>query len=277
MTLPFHWVNGTPGASISLSDRGFSYGDSLFETFRVHRGRPHLWRYHLQRLQAGQRVLGIECETRRVESQLELALDWLGTQALDDAAARLTLSRGAAGRGYRSAPDMSTLTLSLDTVSPWRSVPSAARVILCETPLAIQPLLAGIKHGNRLEQVLAARELQDEDEGLQCNSRGEVVCGVSSNVFIARDGKLLTPPVVDCGIAGTVRRAIMEALAPSAGLEVVETRLHPDDLVTAEEMLLTSSLQGIRQVARCGEHVFTSSQCGDTLREHFFQFSESSE
>lgn len=277
MSLPVHWVNGEPGASLSVSDRGFSYGDSLFETFRIHRGRPQLWRYHLERLQAGQRVLGIDCDTARIETQVGLALEWLRANEIVDAAARLTLSRGPAARGYRSAADQPTLSLSLDSVSPWRSVPDAARVKLCETPLARQPALAGIKHGNRLEQVLASRELQQADEGLQSNDRGELVCGVSSNLFLVRGGQLLTPAIVDCGIAGTVRRAIIEDLAPRAGLDVVETSLQPDGIIAAEEMFLTNALLGIRQVACCGEHVFTSSQCGDNLREDFFLFSESSE
>ncbi len=279
MTLPTHWVNGRPGDTVSVGDRGFRYGDGLFETFRIHRGKAHLWRWHLDRLQAGLQALAIECDPVRIESQLAQGLDWLQSQRIEDAAARLSVSRGESGRGYSGESQVATLALSLDSVSPWRSVPAAAEVVLCETPLAIQPALAGIKHGNRLEQVLAARELHyhQADEGLQCNTRGELVCGISSNLFVAREGELLTPPIVDSGISGTVRRVILEVLVEEAGLSASETVLYPHDLSNADEMFLTNSLQGIRAVARCGAHAFTSTRCGDTLREHFFRFSESSE
>ena len=157
--------------------------------------------------------------------------------------------------------------------------PAPLQVVVCNTTLARQPQLAGLKHGNRLEQVLAAREVSARgvEEGLQLNERGELVCAVSANLFLVADGRLLTPPVSECGIAGTVRRLVLEVLAPQRNLPAEVAPLRPGDLEGAQELFLTNALQGIRHVSQCEGLFFTSTEWGDNLRTDFYSWSESAE
>lgn len=277
MAVLAHWVNGELGAGLDAADRGFAYGDGVFETFRCHRGRVHLWDYHLERLLRGLATLDIHCTRERIEAQLHQGLEWLVGANVEQAAGRLAVSRGPGQRGYAGASGEPTLLLSLGEAPGWRQVPAPLEVIICNTRLALQPRLAGIKHANRLEQVLAAREVAARGavEGLQLNERGELVCAVSSNLFVVSAGMLLTPPVSECGVAGTVRRLILEDLAPSAGIPAQERLLRPADLEAAQELFLSNSIHGIRSVSQCEGLFFTSSEQGDNLRELFYARSES--
>ena len=168
MPLPVHWVNHRKDASLSVLDRGFAYGDGLFETLRCHRGRFHLLDQHLQRLQLGCERLDIPCPQVSLQQHFRTAADYLQKHNVSDATLRLSVTRGSAldtlqGRGYAGAHGAPNVVLSLTPCRlPWRQVPAAARLIRYRTPLATQPLLAGIKHCNRLEQVLAAKAVQRE-------------------------------------------------------------------------------------------------------------------
>ena len=202
---------------------------------------------------------------------------FLETHGIADAAGRLAVSRGPGERGYGGRVGEPTLLFSLHELSPWRRAMTPIEVTICTTRLAEQIRLAGIKHSNRLEQVLAARELIESsaEEGLQMNSRDELVCAISANLFLARDGELLTPPVESCGVAGTVRQLIIEELAPAAGVPVRIAPVKREHLPGFDELFLTNALHGIRSVWRCGESRFTSTHCGDTLLTSFHAWSES--
>jgi 4-amino-4-deoxychorismate lyase len=274
-----HWVNGQAGGQLSAADRGFAYGDGVFETFRCHAGRIHLWDYHYQRLRRGLAVLGIALDDVRIAEQLAIAKSYLEEWGIEHAAGRLAVSRGISGRGYGASSAEPTLVLQLSDTTPWGQPGDPLALIQCETPLADQPVLAGIKHSNRLEQVLAAREVRDRgaDEGLQRNSRGELVCAVSSNLFVRVEEDLITPPVERCGVAGTVRELVIRELAPAAGMVVRIEAVDPALLAEAEEVFLTNALTGIRSVARCDQHRFTSQCSADTLRTRFICRSDSPE
>jgi 4-amino-4-deoxychorismate lyase len=277
MWLPAHWVNHQADTSPTCLDRGYRYGDSLFETLRYHRGCYHLLDYHLQRMQAGSIALGIPFSGAHLRAQLRLGADYLAEHSIEQASARLVLSRGGDAPGYRPVEAPANISLSLAPVSlSWRESPAPVSVIRCEIALASQPRLAGFKHGNRLEQVLAAREVaaQGAAEGLLLNACGELVSAVSANVFVVFDGALLTPPVTESGVAGTVRRLIIEQLAPAAGLVCAEQALPWADLQQASEMFLCNALIGIRAVTDCPGHNFISSERGDSLRQEFYNAAE---
>jgi 4-amino-4-deoxychorismate lyase len=276
-TLPAYWVNGTPDGTLSPSDRGFSYGDGLFETFRCLDGHIHLWNYHWRRLRRGMDALGLFCSRDRIEAQLQTGKQFLQSHGVAHAAGRLAVSRGPGERGYGGRAGAPTLVFSLHDLSHWRRDATPVEVTICTTRLAEQIRLAGIKHSNRLEQVLAARELieSDAEEGLQMNSDDELVCAVSANLFFGRDGELFTPPIDRCGVAGTVRQLIIDELAPAAGVPVRVAPVKRELLPDFDELFLTNALQGIRSVSRCGEHRFTSTHWGDTLRSSFYSWSES--
>jgi len=273
MSLPAHWVNGSSGAAISILDRGFRYGDSLFETMRLRGGDYHLLSYHLQRLERGCRVLDIPWAEQLVRESLAQGREDLQASGVEEACARLTVSRGEGGPGYGGPSGQPTIALSLTTPAlAWGEALPPARLIRCETVLAEQPCLAGIKHGNRLEQVLGAREVQraGADEGLMLNQRGEIICAVSANVFALFGDTLMTPALDTCGVAGTVRRLIIEELAPALGISVSQQAIGWADLQQADEVFLTNALIGIRGVAACPGLHFAAHGCSDMLRSQFF-------
>lgn len=242
-------INGTAGTEISAQDRGLHYGDGVFETLAVRGGVPLLWDRHMQRLNAGCARLGI---TPPDSALLEAEARWVCTHDSGGAAQgvlKIIITRGAGARGYRVAtPAPVTRIMAL---YPWPSWPEefahhGVRVCVCATRLGINPALAGIKHLNRLEQVLARNEWSDADiaEGLMLDTAGAVIEGTTSNVFVVRDGKLYTPDVARCGIAGIVRGLIME-LAGEWSLECAIIGLTLSDVKNADEVFLCNSLIGV--------------------------------
>ena len=277
MSLPHHWLDTRPGEQPSINDRAYCYGDSLFETLRVAQGRFHWLSLHLQRLAKGAALLGIPFPGDSIQQHIDLASDWLQRQSIEDAVVRITLSRGAGARGYGAQPDKPSVALALSEPSlAWRETAASARLVQCDLIIPAQPRLAGIKHGNRLEQVLAAREVAEQgaDEGLMVGSDGNLVSAVSANLFAVIEDNLLTPPVADAGIAGIVRALILDQLAAEAGLRASEAPLLPADLAQANEVFLTNSLVGVRSVSAIPGGRFTSTQVADTLRALFFDRSE---
>lgn len=233
--------------SLSLTDRGLHYGDGLFETMAVQEGRVRLLDLHLARLARGAARLAIPlADAEGLAAALAAAAGAMGEGVL-----KLILTRGSGGRGY-FPPDVPTPSLILQRYPPVAvEGQEGVTVRLCELRLARQPYLAGLKHLNRLEQVLARAEWRDPAvaEGLMLDSEGLLVEGVASNVFLVREGRLLTPLLDQCGVAGVMRAHVMQRAA-TLGLEVRETRLVLDDLMAADEVFLTNSLHGIRPVTR---------------------------
>lgn len=233
--------------SLALSDRGLHYGDGLFETMAVQHGRVRLLPRHMQRLAWGAERLAISPpEPAELEAQLNATASALGEGVL-----KLILTRGGGGRGYAPPATQSPTLILLrypQALPPLDASP-AIELRLCELPLGRQPRLAGIKHLNRLEYVLARAEWQDEGiaEGLLLDSEGELIEATASNVFLCKDGVLLTPILDQCGVAGVMRAQVM-ACAARMGVELQETRLRLDDVLAADEIFLTNSLHGIRAV-----------------------------
>lgn len=233
------WVDGVESDVLDIADRGLAYGDGLFETFRVINERPLWWDRHLARLQRGAQVLGIE-----LPNPTRLHIEALNCcEGAADGVLKLILTRGSSGRGYRPGDGSPTRILSLHP-SPTRQ--DSITAIRCEARLATQPLLAGLKHLNRLEQVLAARECQQAnvDEGLLFDGDGRLVSAVAGNVFLLRDGEWLTPTIDRCGVAGICREWLLENLASCR-----ETALSDDDVKAAEAVFVCNSVRGILPVS----------------------------
>jgi 4-amino-4-deoxychorismate lyase len=243
-------VNGVDAGTLPLTDRGLHYGDGLFETIAVRVSRPCLWSEHLNRLRLGAARLGIPLPDPDLLLRECLAL----IQGVGDGVLKLILTRGSGGRGYRPpAAPSPTRVLALypppGYPSDWGEVGVAVR--WCQTPLGESPSLAGIKHLNRLEQVLARAEWDDAGiaEGLMCDPRGRVIAGTMSNLFVYTGGRLLTPRLDTCGVAGTVRALILR-LAPACGVTAAEADLIRADLEGAEGVFVTNAVFGAAPVRR---------------------------
>jgi 4-amino-4-deoxychorismate lyase len=248
------WVDGTQGSALPLPDRGLDFGDGLFETLLLQGSRALHVELHLARLRRGCSTLGFpECELA-VLGQLRQAAAAAGERGWPWSALRITLSRGAGPRGY--APPAEPVPRVIARLTNLGEAPSAmanpAALGLATVRWALQPALAGIKHLNRLEQVLAAREYRESglDEAVMLDQQGAVVSVVAGNLFIVRGGELLTAPVDACGIAGTRRELVMRRWAPALGLVVREQALTIDQLESASEVFYSNSLMGLRPVAR---------------------------
>ena len=155
-------------------------------------------------------------------------------------------------RGYR--PHGSERCTRIATLHPLpvgagASAESPARVRVCSTRLGNNTRLAGLKTLNRLESVLARQEWRDARvwEGLMQDARGHFVCGTMSNLFVVRGARLLTPPLDTCGVAGVMRRWVMQA-AQRLGLSPVEHRLRWADLMGAQEVFMSNAIVGVRAV-----------------------------
>lgn len=234
--------------AIPAGDRGLAYGDGLFETMRVHCGSVWWWDAHWRRLAQGAQRLRLELPRRQLVEAQVAAL----CAGVDDAVLKLTLTRGSGDRGY--APPT-------DGVPVWmlscHSAPSASRsgglhLRWCTTRLAIQPVLAGLKHCNRLEQVLARGEWSESgiDEGLMRCTEGDVVCATAANLFVLRAGRWWTPPVDRCGVAGICREWMLQATG--AG----QARLLVSEVEAAEAVVLCNAVRGILRVARLGDRTW---------------------
>lgn len=251
------WVDGQPADTLALQSRGLAYGDGLFETIAVKAGRPSLFEYHLERLTLGCQRLAINADLALIRDELSRYASLLGEGVL-----KLILTRGDSQRGYAPAagvPPRRILQGNPPAAYPAGNAEHGVKLFECRTRLAEQPLLAGLKHLNRLEQVLARSEWQDPDyaEGLMRDITGRVVEGVYSNLFLVRDGVLLTADLSRCGVAGVMRAALMVEAA-RLGIDVRVGDLALEDLARADEVFLCNSVYGIWPVCSCGSMNWSS-------------------
>jgi 4-amino-4-deoxychorismate lyase len=238
-------VNGTPGDLVSIDDRGFNYGDGAFETMLVAQGAPIWWEAHVERLRRAGDALGIALPAPGKLRDDALRL----TRGEQRATLKLVVTRGPSRRGYRADPTAApTIAISLHA-APMVSADDARlglRVRRCAMTLAAQPRLAGLKHLNRLEQVLARAEWTDDSvqEGLMCDVDGRPICATAANLFLGVRGRLVTPLLDRCGVAGIARAWVLAR-------GDVETRAVAwSELETADELFLSSSVRGILPIAR---------------------------
>lgn len=250
-------VNGVSGNLISIRDRGFLYGDGVFRTLRVSGGSAQHWPLHFQKLQHDCNALGIGCPDFGL---LSAELDGLREQH-PDGVYRLVVTRGQGVRGY--APPQPALPVHLWDVLPVPVYPAAwtdrgIAAMLCELRLGSQLRLAGIKHLNRLENVLAAAELTekypagDVAEGLLRDGQGRVISGTRSNLFLVVQGSLVTPDLSRCGVAGVQRGRVMDwAAAQNMPLQVRDVA--EDELWTADELFVVNSVFGLWSIGGLGQ------------------------
>ncbi len=206
------WVDGVEGRTIPISDRGLLYGDGVFETMTCRDGVPRFFDLHWRRLSLGCERLGFAAPDRgRVLAELRHAAVM---QQAAPAVLKLIVTRGSAtGRGY--APPTEAQPRRIIERFEWQvdSHAAAAGVLVqfANQALADSPRLAGLKHLNRLEQVLARAELRGSParEALMRGGDGRIVCGTASNLFLVRAGVLLTPRVDRCGVAGVMRAVVL--------------------------------------------------------------------
>lgn len=239
-------INGVPGNQVSAQDRGLLYGDGVFRTLRVLNGCIQCWPRHYHKLQQDCAALWIACpEAGMLHEELQRLI---GQQP--DGVARITITRGEQKEyGYRPVEDV--IPTRILKISPLFHYPDenysrGVKLRICNIRLAHQPKLAGIKHLNRLENILAAAECSDPDiaEGVLLDVSGNVIEGIRSNLFMVRKGELFTPSLSSCGVAGIQRERVME-WAVRHGVPCWVKQFGLMELLAAEEIFLVNSVIGL--------------------------------
>lgn len=270
---PVSWLDGERADALPLPDRGVELGDGLFETLLAHRGQLLFVDLHLDRLRCGADMLAFSDVSGAAEMQLQLASDFLKDQHWEWASVRLTVTRGVGERGYappaNNKPRIVIQAYKIDRDAGQMLQPASLEVAALR--LSLQPALAGLKHLNRLEQVLAAQEAQQRgfDELLLLSHSGEVVSCIAGNVFLVRSGRIFTPPMVSCGVAGTRRRLIIERWAKMCGYDISVGVITLPDILAADEVFFSNSLITVRSVASIGDHEYACADVATALFEHF--------
>jgi 4-amino-4-deoxychorismate lyase len=245
-------VNGAAADSVAATDRGLAYGDGVFRTLLTRRGQPLAWARQYRKLERDCAALALSCPSQEaLAGDLASAVD-----AASDQVVKIIVTRGSGTRGY--APPEPCAPTRIVMTGPLPDYPEeygreGVEVRVCRTRLAFQPRLAGVKHLNRLENVLARAEWSDAaiPEGLLMDEDGNIVGGTMSNLFLVESGILVTPELARCGVAGVTRERVIEAAA-GEGVACREERISPERVMSAEEALLVNSVIGVWCIRVCG-------------------------
>lgn len=249
-------VDGRDESLVPAYDRGLTYGDGVFRTLPMRKGRALQWRWQYAKLAADCHALTI---TPPDEADLVRDIGILAA-ACPDCVLKITVTRGSGGRGYAMpqsvAPRRIVMGYPLPDF-PQTHVSRGITVRYCTLRLAAQPRLAGVKHLNRLENVLARAEWSDPaiEEGLLLDADDHVIGGTRSNIFIVERGTLVTPRLSHCGVAGVTRDRVMES-ALSRGMFCVVETVDRKRLESADEIFLVNSLIDAWPVARLEHHAW---------------------
>ena len=262
------WVDGVEGNAVPADDRGLQYGDGVFETILVRHGVPRFLAMHRERMRRGLTQLGIQF---LAANELEAEITRVTAQAPPLAILKIIVTRGTARRGY--APQAQAVARRI--VSLWPTTPPPADVIANGAVLNIARLrlpqpspFAGLKHLNRLESVMAAADapVGAGFEALMLDTSERLVSVTAGNVFLVKDGALLTPRVDRVGVNGIMRQVVLREAA-SLGIPAREQDLAMDDVASADAMFITNARIGVVPVQRVREHVIGMSEIAQRLRE----------
>jgi 4-amino-4-deoxychorismate lyase len=244
-------VNGKQQNTIAITDRGFQYGDGLFETIEIRQNTPIFLEKHLQRLNHDSKRLLLPT----LELNLFRADIFQLCQNAGDAVLKIIVTRGSGGRGYRQ-PDEIQITRIL-SLHPFPNYPKhfytdGIVTRICRTRLGLNPTLAGMKHLNRLEQIMARAEWNDAaiHEGIMLDFNGRVIEGTMTNLFYVKNDELFTASLKLCGIMGIIHNWICEQIS------VIERDFFVDDLLSADEVFVCNSIMGICGVRQIENHIF---------------------
>ncbi|MES3006416.1 MAG: aminodeoxychorismate lyase [Pseudomonadota bacterium] len=240
-------INGQIQNSLPVSDRAVQYGDGLFETVKIRGRTPVFWDRHLIRLKQSCARLRLPCDFQLLESEVHQMLDSIDSDH-QNSILKIIVSRGSGGRGYTPPA-----TPSVTRIVQLHSFPAGyekhaidgVRTLQCRHPLSKNNALAGMKHLNRLDQVIASMELTDDaEEGLMGDGSGLLIEGIKTNVFLIHDGRIITPALTESGVAGIMREVLLEHFATMAiAVEIRQVRF--TELCEASELFVCNSVLGV--------------------------------
>jgi 4-amino-4-deoxychorismate lyase len=262
------WVDGARIDVVPSDDRGLAYGDGVFETVLIRAGRPRFLDAHLARLARGCARLRIPFTAVR---ELRADIDSAAALAPPLAVLKIVVTRGSAmRRGYAAdGTETPRRIVSLWSAAPLANLAEGVTLARTAVRAAEQPALAGIKHLNRLENVLAAGDARAAGafDALMLGADDRLVSGAMTNVFLVSAGVLSTPLVDRAGVAGVMRGIVLRECA-TLGLTATEKNLMLEDLFAASEVFVTNARIGVVSVRRVGEHAFGMNELARRLSAH---------
>lgn len=268
-------INGIESNHLPINDRGLQYGDGLFETIEINAGRPVFLDRHLQRLVNGCITLAIPTLDLAILTE-EIHRVCQGSQ---QAVLKIIITRGSGGRGYRLPQPINPARII--SLHPFPNYPAhyaehGINARFCNTRLGLNPTLAGIKHLNRLEQVLARAEWNNDSyqEGIMLDMNGHVIEGTMSNLFYLKNEKLYTSSLQFSGVAGIIRSIVMQ-LATSQQIPLVEHCYDKADLLSADSAFVCNSVIGIWPILRLEGVQFAVSQHTKELQQVLMEYKTS--
>lgn len=253
-------VDGDAATVIPTDDRGLAYGDGVFRTLRVTGGMPIAWSDHMERLVDDCRRLALSFPGE----------EWLAADArrlftaADEGVLKVMITRGSGGRGYAPPTGQASRRIVSAHTLPIHGAGGLEALELEYSPvrLAIQPLLAGVKHLNRLEQVLARAKCQRQrqEDALMCDAAGRPLCTTMRNLlFCDSNGQWTTPALTRAGVVGVTRQRLMRAL-DLRGRRVTAVDMTREDMVDMRAVIACNSVGGVRPVSRIDRHAFAASE-----------------
>lgn len=264
-------INGSFDQAISAFDRGFAYGDGVFRTMQIRNGLPVNWPLHYQKLVADCAVIGIVCPSAELlMNDLQQLFPVNEFDENEIKVAKIIITRGEGDRGYAPPAVTAPTRAVIKSAMPQYAALNYAQGVnlrVCEIRLATQPKLAGIKHLNRLENVLARMEWREDAifDGLLLDQQGHVIECTMSNIFARFDKKLVTPNLTLCGVAGITRQRILW-LESVLSLTVEVTSITLDQLLQADEVIICNSLYGAFQVNSIGAKSWPQQKLASIIR-----------
>lgn len=249
-------VNGAASDTLPATDRGLAYGDGVFRTLRFRAGRPLAWVQQFRKLHTDCGALGIPCPA---DALLQEELCRVAGEE-PDGVGKIIVTRGSGQRGYAAAAAVEATRIVMSLPFPVERAAAGRagiRARICALRLGIQPALAGIKHLNRLENVLARREWDGPEiaEGILLDRDGNVIGGTMTNLFMVENGALVTPELVRCGVAGVTRERIIGHAAAS-GMACRPEDVTTERLLAADELFVTNSIIGVWQIRELGDRAW---------------------
>jgi len=259
------WVNGKANSTVSIADRGFQFGHGCFETIVVSKRKPLLLDEHLNRLMRGLNALSIPQEDALGTSQNTLEQEvflFCENTELDHFILKIVVTIGDGGRGYLNPEPISPNRVLSENPLPAdlkTRRTSALSLTVSDAVLPDQPLLAGIKHCNRLEQILAKNSIsKDYDDAILLNAQNKVIETTSSNFFIVKNKQILTPDLSKQGVAGVIREKILNQCAKQCGYDIEIANINLDDVLDADEVFLSNSVYGVQTVKQLNNKKYNS-------------------
>lgn len=250
---PLTLINGSATRTLASSDRGLNFGQGVSTRIKVVAGKAQLWREHMALLQRGCSALGFH-----INAVEKLVKRDLGLIPKADLSLRVTLTAGLGSTTLLTPAEFQpTRILQIEPTQHPEPPVDGVEAVVCDTRLAVQPRLAGIKHLSRLEQLLARAEWRDQRifDGVMLDTDGVVVGGTRANLFWATQGQLFTPDLSRCGVSGAMRAAILR-LAQQLQIPTHEVRASLDTLLGADEIFFCNSALGILPVKALAQNQY---------------------